>query len=602
MDSLEVRGIMENPDPYGRRLPVYTLIIIAIQIAVEALASPTQNGDIIGYVRLASVVFNLLTLVFIALTARTAANNVAGWIAGLLWGLSPTIVSEGVYVQPDPLTQMLGTLALWLAAEALINEKRRHWMIWSMVVASIVFLTKWHPVTVILPALAVSIYFLCQNPKANWRYVLFQALVFIPPATYFAFQLIQVLFFREVYREGAEVRYSGIQNFLDYRRIGQNISTALSPLDLTAFLIFCSLALILLVATKNRKHLHLGVLGLSAIQVITVPWVASAFRVGIYRDVLLATACATILLGVAVSYITSFLPKAWPQAVPAVASLALMLPVYIPQVRGTWAVVQDRRLPDSRVDLRQWFDINLDPGTVIVTRVNHKTFNPYWGGMQGRKWFDWWETENIMEHPVSEWRNERGMSYAVLPLSMVQEMESTEEGRAYLAEMLHLRDFAGGPPHRGPEMSVFRLWRMQVETQIQFGDSITLIGYDQDTAQAVAGGTLTFRFYWVASAPPPENYSVFVHLMPLDAVELITQSDGNPAVPERLTMTWTDPDETLISPPFTLTLPASMAEGQYRVMIGLYNYLTGVRLPVTDRITGETLGDAYQIAVITVDK
>jgi hypothetical protein len=257
-------------------------------------------------------------------------------------------------------------------------------------------------------------------------------------------------------------------------------------------------------------------------------------------------------------------------------------------------------LPDRRVEMRYWADVNLDPGLVIVTPENDKTFNPLWGGMQGKKWFDWYTTDDIMQMSIQDWRDQHQATYAVLRLDQVQAMQASDGGRMYLAQMLHLRDFLGGAPHRGPEMVFYRLRRMDVTTQIVFDNRITLQGYDVDSTQVAPGDVLTMRFYWNASATPQDNYSLFVHLMPLSEETLVSQADGNPAVPERLTLTWNDPSETLISPPFVVSIPAELPPGDYRVVIGLYNFQNGVRLPVTAPSDGTNLGNSIDLLHVTV--
>jgi hypothetical protein len=278
-----------------------------------------------------------------------------------------------------------------------------------------------------------------------------------------------------------------------------------------------------------------------------------------------------------------------------------LLPVFAPQMGMLSELAAERHLPDRRVALREWFDVNLEPGTVLVTLENDKTFNPLWGGLTGRKWFDWWRAD-IRDRPLREWRQDYGIAYAIIPLWQIEEMEQTPGGQAMLDRMLRLREFSEPPEGRGPEMTVYRLWPISHEVDVQFGDHIRLVGYDQNRDAVAPGEAVTFRFYWRASAPPGQNYSQFVHLVPEDGAELLAQADGNPAAPERLTMTWTERGETLISPPFTLNLPADLPTGTYRVLTGLYDFNTGIRLGVIDETTGETIGDAYEVARIEVEE
>ena len=204
-----------------------------------------------------------------------------------------------------------------------------------------------------------------------------------------------------------------------------------------------------------------------------------------------------------------------------------------------------------------------------------------------------------MEYPLDEWRNQRGMSYAVIPREQIAQMNASSEGQNYLAGMLHLRDFYTRRM-RGPEMAIYRLTRMQIETQFTFGDTIQLVGYDYIGETVKPGDVLTLRFYWQALTMPVDNYSLFIHIVPEDEYDVLAQGDGAPASPDRPTLSWDDPGETLISPAFDITLPPDLSPGEYRVMVGLYNYIDGTRLPIKDE-NGAELGDALELLRITVE-
>jgi hypothetical protein len=247
-----------------------------------------------------------------------------------------------------------------------------------------------------------------------------------------------------------------------------------------------------------------------------------------------------------------------------------------------------------QVIIRQWADINLSAGTVIVYNPHERTFNPIWGGIPGRQWFDWWLTEDILEYPLQEWVEDRQMKYALLPTSQQVALEQMPAGRDLLAKMLRLRDFVHPPIRREPEGIFYRLWRMEHELDVRFGDQIILTGYDQNPAADIQpGDRVEFTLYWNAPTTPDDNYQLFMHLVPLDEYEVLAQHDSSPAVPERLTLTWDEPSETLISPSFALDIPADLPPGDYRVMMGLYKFETGTRLPVG-------AGDAYELTRIHI--
>ena len=88
----------------------------------------------------------------------------------------------------------------------------------------------------------------------------------------------------------------------------------------------------------------------------------------------------------------------------------------------------------------------------------------------------------------------------------------------------------------------------------------------------------------------------------IDQVDVLAQADGNPAKPDRLSLTWVHLDETLISPDFTLTVPSDLPTGEYRLLIGLYNYQTGVRLPVYALDNPSGVDGAFQLQTFSIDR
>src|SRR5690606_38762901 len=146
--------------------------------------------------------------------------------------------------------------------------------------------------------------------------------------------------------------------------------------------------------------------------VTTIPWIISSFsfvqpEVRI-RDVMPATVAACVLLGIAAAQIIYLLPPRQQRWGILGLTAALSITIFIPHLRADWNLVQERRLPDRRVALRQWFDTNVEPGTVLVDSKNHKTFNPFWGGIPYSNWFDWWEVEDFASKTPAEWRVEQG--------------------------------------------------------------------------------------------------------------------------------------------------------------------------------------------------
>jgi hypothetical protein len=124
----------------------------------------------------------------------------------------------------------------------------------------------------------------------------------------------------------------------------------------------------------------------------------------------------------------------------------------------------------------------------------------------------------------------------------------------------------------------FEVPAMAVTTDIAFGNSVQLklLGYDPSTVPPVPGDTLSLTLYWQAVAEMKTDYTVFVQLLN-SAGQVIAQVDQQPLAGAAPTMTWL-PGE-ILADSYTLTLPADLPPGDYHLIAGLYNAVTGERLP-----------------------
>jgi hypothetical protein len=106
---------------------------------------------------------------------------------------------------------------------------------------------------------------------------------------------------------------------------------------------------------------------------------------------------------------------------------------------------------------------------------------------------------------------------------------------------------------------------------------IRLNGYAL-TPDSTPGGAILLALRWQSLRAVADNYHVFVHL--LDARgEKIAQRDGQPVQWMRPTSTW-QPGEEIIDH-YGLLLPPDLPTGEYTIAIGLYDPVSGQRLPVS---------------------
>ena len=112
---------------------------------------------------------------------------------------------------------------------------------------------------------------------------------------------------------------------------------------------------------------------------------------------------------------------------------------------------------------------------------------------------------------------------------------------------------------------------VQQERRASFGDAIGLLGYSVDSAPT-PGEMAMLRLVWEARAAPPADYTLFAHLIGPDGgrvsqVDLPYPTSGWQA-------------GRFVTTELPVPIPADVAPGVYRLVVGLYEPDTGRRLPL----------------------
>lgn len=128
----------------------------------------------------------------------------------------------------------------------------------------------------------------------------------------------------------------------------------------------------------------------------------------------------------------------------------------------------------------------------------------------------------------------------------------------------------------------FQLPSPQFPLEVTFGDSARLLGYDIPRV-ARPGETIPVTLYWQALAEMDTAYKVFVHVID-DEGRIRTQQDRPPLNDEAPTTSWV-PSEVLRDS-YQIPLPIDLPPGHYTLRVGLYDQITGQRLPVTEGNAG----------------
>lgn len=110
-----------------------------------------------------------------------------------------------------------------------------------------------------------------------------------------------------------------------------------------------------------------------------------------------------------------------------------------------------------------------------------------------------------------------------------------------------------------------------------YSDSISFIGYDLTPQPVQVGIPLSLTLYWEATGIPSKDYTVFVHL--LDALgNQVAGADAPPLTGDFPTHMWQKGE--LIADEHVMEIPSELPPGAYTLSIGLYDPVSGTRLPI----------------------
>ncbi|HIQ04184.1 MAG TPA: DUF2142 domain-containing protein [Anaerolineae bacterium] len=138
------------------------------------------------------------------------------------------------------------------------------------------------------------------------------------------------------------------------------------------------------------------------------------------------------------------------------------------------------------------------------------------------------------------------------------------------------------PVYAGPELLPATA-TLPNPLDVDFGGRIRLRGFEilnwDGNISLRPGDALDLRFYWQADVPLTTDYSVYLHLLDENGI-IVAQRDSYPAGGNFITSRWTPdvviPDMHRLRIPLTAPTPCDC-----RLVVGLYDYKTGARLPVS---------------------
>ncbi len=591
IDSGTAKPMGYNAYPPGI-ISVNYLVLKALNSNIRYPAS-----DFIPIVRLITISIGLSSVAIVAFLGYEMAGLLAGIFAALIWAINPIWNAHLRFATADPYITTFALLALWLVCVG-VNRNREAFNTAAGYVLMLAIIFKTQAIF-LMPLILCLPLIRWWGADASARKVILRAWLWnVLRWGLFMFWLV------------------ALYPTLDANKIVQwvaptdklalpSLELLFAHLNITLFstrslLVWLAVGLVLALACWRYPDL----LGRKPLLAVVVALVLFLFGISLFglqevRQMYFLLALGDLLAGVALAISANWIVKQlksrptfqayMPKLVYGLVVIYMLVAI-APAVSASINSAQDASKPDRRNDLAIYMDTSLPPAPYIASSENHKTLNRDYGGYHGINTFPLVAIANLSDKPLDEWRAQ-DVTYAIVPADV--QWQNYAPGQLIL-----LKSYPVDYRFRGPSMLVLRLQPIQhrLETPLSLG-SIKLMGYDLSNDKVEAVSNFTVNFYWQADAPTSVPYRVFVHLYPLDKVEVVTQQDGLPLnddLERRPTSSWNDPNEVLISRPFTLTIPTNTPTGHYRVALGFYDPAGSGRLSTA---SGETFVTVSEIEV-----
>jgi hypothetical protein len=133
---------------------------------------------------------------------------------------------------------------------------------------------------------------------------------------------------------------------------------------------------------------------------------------------------------------------------------------------------------------------------------------------------------------------------------------------------------------------------------VDLNGEIQLLGYDVGDTLPARGETLSIALHWQAIKPPSAAYTVFTQLIGPDGL-VWAQQDNQPQGGRYPTTAWAVKDKVVDR--YELTLKQDAPPGEYRLLVGMYNWVTGVRLAATGPDGRRWPDDAIMVTALAIE-
>ncbi|MCC7451566.1 MAG: hypothetical protein IT324_29430 [Anaerolineae bacterium] len=568
---------------YPPGLPLVSAAVQKVQIALGDLYyNPSGAVEIM---RVMALITHALALAVIMLLAYDYAGPFAGIAAGLFWAVLPLANTHA------KLSTANAWLSLWtIASIAAGVEGWRHksvrWITASLILGIVATLFKWQSAAAFLVT--------CLACLTFWRVDRRKALTTLAVCVVIIGLLSVWAVFIHRALDG-DVYYPGVKSSMPTpRTIWINLEYQVARVGPVA--IFGVLPLVALVLSAAipawRKKLH-GQMLLWTLPLIVLIYevIASVNGAPVFeRHYLAAMTLLCVLAGVGVALLARAFGRlaerfhqrwlGW--GLTAVLLGALLIPVN-DMFNTSLAIANEGLRPDRQAIFAEWARTTATEGPLLITDPTTATAVQTLFGYRGRP----------LQTPYND-----GLTVLVKGDQITQDKIGAQgiryiitnpdyQGAGLTTPVTRLITFSNDARYRGPEWAAFYVGALPPQFPpdkvVTFGGEVVLRGYGLSKDRVCPGEAFKLQLLWGAANRPTRYYSAYLHLFSEPTGEISAPDNGHQPVSEdRPTISWIWPNELLVGPNQTLTLPNDVRPGTYQVWLGVFDPQSNTRLPLPD--------------------
>lgn len=615
----EIRGLSDETalrQTYGSLPPLYSYFNALVQTGYDAVKphSWTLMSDYYYVLRFLAVWMGVFTALGMTWLGWQIGGPMAGWIAGLIWATHPTIVELNSLAIPDPPLYLCMVLAICAGLYAWKYDSKIA-LLWALIAGIVGTYLKYWVVTVTFPFLIAWIVLLRRNPRTMMMWTLVYIVIGGLAAGYLVFGINPLQSTNKL----TEFTSDSLKDrALDFQRLTNNFWHAVYPVGVPLYIGGLVAGGLAYFYSRSRKWQLVEGRFASVLIVMSITgfFLTTAIShidlgpAGRMRHILPTMTAMFVLWSVAIAQLLYTLGDVLAErrvfagdrvSLQAAALSVLFIVLAIPYFPANIDTIM--RLSKEHIvnRVRDWSDVTIpNEGLVLQPESQSdldRVWNRTWGAYAGDNPLLYWsESQSQVLESTPQDYVERNIDYLVIGEDDLTQGNYTDPAiRDWLSQLYLLKTFPQNDD-AGSTTYFYKMLPPQVRPEIDFGGIILLDGYDLSSTTLIPGDTVTFRPYWRIGQIPPANYSMFVHLYPADTLDMKAQQDGALVNRDRQTQQWTDLNEVYIGRDTVLTLPSDLPAGDYRVAIGVYDYVTFQRLTLPDGT------DFYSIPITVEEK